>query len=581
MNVRPFRKSFGIDFRHVLIFICLVYFSLGVYAIFQIPLVGDEPEDFFIALDTVSKSRDFFQNIYAADQARLSHLISYPFIALLREKALIPLRILFFLFYFVYIWISYRLLIFVTENRNAGFVYGFLIATSLFLHSFSIFSMTTGGSLFLLFHISSIYFFCKGYLEQRKTGTFFPLMPFVLCLGFCIASKLFGLFLAGALFLYHLLDRRTSGVVTGRTFIRLLQVLSLFFILFVFMLNFLNIAPVAKSSLAVVLSLAYFTFVLYLTEREKKSDQKPIRISKFQFWLTTGLVAFNLTLCFSPIYFNLENLLWPFGWFRNWNQGQVTMFASAYDIPVILILKYGLLSSLVLFVSFFIFLYRCVRKRDQGWKHWFFSLITFIFLVHFSIISLVHFKGPWYPLAIFPFLYLPFVWMWLRVEQNGSKTEIIFALICLFLVAGDNLYRYIKWYPYGHLDGAQYGKKFIGWDKPGYVTFEAMPLVYSALSRSLPLKSSVRVNCQFTPVMRFNRYSTSTLRDYFRSKKDDKHFDFFVGAEEDDTDLLLTSPLFHPSFNEKLAQDKQYERLSTITIKGLEMVSIWRKKYNG
>jgi len=254
-------------------------------------------------------------------------------------------------------------------------------------------------------------------------------------------------------------------------------------------------------------------------------------------------------------------------------------------MPVILVVKYGLVSSAALLIPIVLWVRSFIKGEIRNFRKSFSFLILLVFLVHFVVISVVKFRVTWYPLAIFPFLYLPFVWMWLEGKRRKSAKIIIMALVCMCVVFLDNGYRYVKWYPYGHFDGAQYGREHIGWTKSAMVSFEALPFLYAYMSElerrefGLSVSEKISVNCQVSYAPQANRYLMDVLSGYFRMIRNDDRFEFL--AEKTDgvgeSPLLLTSAVYNPTFEEGLLAS-EYTMLKMISVKGIDIFSLWRKE---
>lgn len=96
---------------------------------------------------------------------------------------------------------------------------------------------------------------------------------------------------------------------------------------------------------------------------------------------------------------------------------------------------------------------------------------------------------------------------------------------------------------------------------------------------ALPDTSEVKVRCQFLNVPRFNRLATSVIKHYFSIREDGARFQLYVDSEHVDRrgDLLLSSPIFTSELETKSRQSS-YDLLKVISVKGIDMISVWRKR---
>ncbi len=221
----------------------------------------------------------------------------------------------------------------------------------------------------------------------------------------------------------------------------------------------------------------------------------------------------------------------------------------------------------------------CVWAYIKHAKPHFFGSTAFLFIliftIHFLIISAVRHKVTWYPLAIFPFLYLPLIWLWSFADKQHLRGLAVASMLCIALIVGDNCARYFYWFPYGHFDGAQFGREYIGWNRAGLISFEVNPQLIDYLnSQKVPRRAIV--NCQVVDVPFYNSWFRILLqRNYAR--EGGKRYTFTGGIWDSKTafDYLLTSPIYYPEFEESLGQFDAV-KVKTLAIKGIDILSVWR-----
>jgi hypothetical protein len=180
-------------------------------------------------------------------------------------------------------------------------------------------------------------------------------------------------------------------------------------------------------------------------------------------------------------------------------------------------------------------------------------------------------------LAIFPFLYLPGVRLFWVADRQGLRRLKAAVLLCLAVVAGDNAARYLRWFPYGHFDGAQYGREQIGWNRAGFITFEVQPDLLAYLnSRHVPYRAVV--HCRVVDVPFYNTWFRILLERRYAAEGGLRYrftsSDWRPGAA---FDYLLTSPVYYPEFEAALNPER-FRRIETFVIKGIPVLSVWTRR---
>ena len=551
-------------------FVFALHLAMRLYAISAIPPITDEPDDVFTITSDYSKTGAFFDGAYAPDQSRLPFCISVPFLVFFPHNgAIVALRILFLAFHFAYIWISYKLIHLVTRSTRAALLYVLLLLFSCYLAGFSIFAISTTGSLYLLFHITAIYFFWKSICYESEHAVFKGVAWLSVLIGLCTASKLFGVFLLPAFMAFHGFKNKGKGIyLEGEKPARLLGV-DVIFLICLAGVNIAPLSPALKLKSACVLSVLFWMWLAYLLKWKKK-DPDIHKAGLWRLWLVIGLTAFCVTITASPIYLNLSNVARCVNWFGHWSEGSLVKKHGVFDIAAIMVIKYGLISFAV-FLAVLVAQLRMPRTPGERFG----LFIGLVFWVHFIVISSVGFVVTWYPLAIFPFLYLPIVFFFEAAQKKGSAGIKKIAWAVLLVIFLDNAGRYFYWYPYAHFDGGQYGKEHIGWNKSSMVSFEVFPQVVSFL-QSLEPSKEYTVNTQIIYVPRYNHWIFLLLGEELRSIKRNN---ILLVKEPPGQNIrynfVISSPVYNPELEGKL-ESLGYEKIKTISLKKIDIISIWR-----
>ena len=323
------KESFGKSCQLITLGIYLIiglFIAFRLVAIFIVPMVGDEPDDFNIILTDVKGFKDFFvaPDAYELEQSRFPFIVSTPLVVALKHRAIISLRILFLIVHLIYLLFSFKLIVVVTGKKPAGLMYVLVIVASCFIASFSIFAITTSDNLYLLFHILTIYSFINSYRAYKDSKIFTGYLVLALLIASCIASKLFGVLLLVALLLFHYVavDRRNLIGIRSVHPNTLIWLGGAFFS-GVVLINVLPMHPNSKLILALMLSSGYLLTLILWTVREKHGRYPEVKVGFMKFWLSLIVTAFNCTLILSPVYLNLSNFIQTFTWFDVWGSGML------------------------------------------------------------------------------------------------------------------------------------------------------------------------------------------------------------------------------------------------------------------
>lgn len=563
------------------VFLALIGMRLA--ALVQIPLVGDEPNDLYIIFGDVDGLLSFFSSpwMYELDQARLQFFVSYPILYIFGYESPVPLRLFFLIFHLAYLFVSFRLAMQLTHHRARAIAYSIAIATSCYLAAFSIFYITTSDNLFLLLHVSSMYLYVKSSRSQDETGVFSNYVGLAWVMGLMIASKLFGVLLLAAILVHHLLSHRGPTTIRSVRPTRLIQINAIF-LAAILAINLVPMEPLAKTLVALAISTAYVGVVGRIIWRERSGRFASASSSWLGIWSAIVLTSFSMTLVFSPVYLNLRNLPRILEWFDTWPRGLLVAKWHLYDILVIILMKLGLFSTLSILVVGLIAIWSRIAQRhiEKRYLGGFFALV---FLIQFTVNSISRFHVAWYPVAIFPLLFLFVICTWDRVA-TGARTAFerrmaTLIAVCLAVIVIDNTARQIRWFPYSHFDGAQYGTEYISWNRAGFVTFESVTPVFDYF-RDQGSESPRVVDIKMVEVPEYNDYA-ATFFDEYAKIKDLEGFTFTnLTPDSPPADFLLTSPIYNAPLEARLrdASNQEFVAVETISLKGIEMATIWQPR---
>ena len=570
----------GISNRRNIVFFILILYLIIVksHAIGQLIPIADESGDLYL-LNTLFTMETLTDLADDPEQARLPHLISLPFAIAFGQDyvsdSLIPIRLLFVFIHCFYLIVFYKMLRLKFSEAQSLYCLC-LTALSTYLFSFSIFTMTTSNNLFLLFSTCTIYYYLKNY-EDKVAYSLKQIFTISILIGLMMASKLHGLVVLFAIVLYDAIrkfDRCRSLPVPQENIFksRLGKINTLFTVLLIFA-NLLEYFPKIKAAAIICLSLSY---VLFLTDWYFKKREEKTYNSSFALIFFILHFAFNLTLLFSPIYLNLKNVLILPAWFRNWgyNPG-VLVNPSHFDAITIIGIKFGWVSLLALILSSY-FLIRFKEFRQFFRKYLLFLIIFIVFLVAISIPQWI---VTWYPLLIFPFLYIPI--SALITYRNRLKTKLAQTLLIAFclMIPVYEQGKYLQLFPYGHIDGYQYGEHHVGWHKSAFITFEYLPFLYDYLKKqSLDMKEKeIFMVVYLVDSKPFNRWAVQETKLYFQEKGFFKFLfvDIFAYPGDISNKYLLTGIYSDKDRVTELTEGR-YTKIHDIKLKTLKLLSIWK-----
>lgn len=523
------------DRLHLTLWVFIIYLIfVKVIAIHELSFLGDEFDDYKIIHSDLENIDNFFEESYEHDQARLPHLLAIPFILVFNNESLFMVRLFYIIIHVAYLFLFFQMLKLKMPNIQALYC-TVLVGSSSYLASFSIFSMTTSNNLYLLTLVMAFYYYLRyiecypGFLRIRSYVTF----PIIL--GLCVASKLWGVFVIASIFVYDLLiklkRKESYPDKSNKIIAMLIGGTNIFFTLLILFQNYLHVLAKYRLALSLSLSTLYLTVMIVIWIKGQTTVFIPFSVR----WILIVHGALNFTLVFSPNYMNLVNIREIFNWYKIWNVPDYLVNPNPLDIFYIFLIKFGILNIVALLLSFII-LY-----NSQTLKLFIlcnslpllFSCITLVFLL------IPRFVVTWYPIPIFQFLYLPISYMITQLHWLSNRFMCFGLIILCIVLPIHEQYRYLKLFPYGHLDGYQWGKKFIGWSKPSFVTFEAIPLLYKFLiSNTGQEHKTIIVNV--VQSKSYNRWATQVLREYFLSKEihNYKFIDYYLTNKDSSIFLI-------------------------------------------
>lgn len=555
--------------------------GLRLFALIQLPLVGDEPNDLGVIFGDLDGLLSFFSSpwMYELDQSRLQFFASYPVLLLFGYQSPVPLRLFFLIFHLAYLFVSYQLARELVGNPGRAIAFPLTLVASCYVASFSIFYITTSDNLFLLLHLITMYAYIRSVKHQRAAGEFPIYIALASVVGLMVASKLFGVLLLAALFAHHALTSRGPITIRSVPPSRLMG-FGIAFLTLLAVINLAPLSPLTQTLAAVGLAMAYAAAIGILVWKEWRRRFASHETSFLGFWIGLTTTSFCLTLVFSPVYLNLGNLRRILEWFRIWPQGLLVAEWHIYDILVIILMKLGMVSTLLMAAIVLIYLWS-LRALPPVEKQYFGGFFVVVFLIQFTVNSLSKFHVAWYPLAIFPLIFLFAVCTWDRLatagRARGHRRMAMLVAACLSLMMIDNIARQIRWFPYGHFDGAQYGREYVSWNRAGFVTFESIKPLFEYLGEAGPLATGI-VDVKMIAVPEYNQYAVTYFDEYAKIQGLEGFTFTDLETDAEPPDYLLTSPIYNPGLEARLESEtrSRYRRVETIALKGIEMATVWR-----
>lgn len=556
--------------KHLLIvgLTLIIITSFKLYAASQIGILGDEPDDFAnIALDNAAV-KNFYNDISSAEQSRLPHNISLPFILLSNNHQVFAARFISILVFTGFLLVFYFLLRLHLNKPRA--LFGFLLASfSSYMFSFSVFAMTTSNSLYLLFSTLALYL----YLKQRKEKTInqsWQIAYLGVIFGLAMASKLFGVILFFIVLIFDFIKyKRWQNIIdikeTKKLFASNQGVLIIIFFLFWLLINFVPILPIYKLILLSPLLLLTLGGFIYFAIKEK------LKLNSMIQWVYCLAISGMVLIVASPIYLNIKNVINIFDWTENWNGvAGITINPTFWDPFLTIGIKFGIVSGIFLVATIIALVATKQFKKMVSDYGLLFIVFGSFLTIFFAVTNFIM----WYPLVIFWILYIPFCYV---IPENPSRKPIDAVVIVILLaIPSYEVFRYAKLFPYSHTDGAQYGSQYVGWNKPGFITFDAMPMLKDYVYENYNSLEYTTADCALLPrtIERYNKYAVENF-NYYLEQKGIYNFEC-VNVNKAERDLVITSNYTEQDFVDSLYDD--YSAEEEFYINTVKTVTVWKKK---
>lgn len=136
-----------------------------------------------------------------------------------------------------------------------------------------------------------------------------------------------------------------------------------------------------------------------------------------------------------------------------------------------------------------------------------YALFIIIILLHFIFFVKIKYVLVWYPVFLVPFFYLPLMYVFPDKLSDYRKPVLVVLAVILLSIPIYEQWRYLRLFPYGHIDGAQQGQQYIGWNKPGAISFETMHIVVDYLDESQTSLPAGDINCSIVASPRYNKWA--------------------------------------------------------------------------
>ncbi|USN95598.1 MAG: glycosyltransferase family 39 protein [Candidatus Nomurabacteria bacterium] len=572
-SVTRAKKLFSINRRNLLILfiavLCIYGLVVKVVATTKLGYFADEPDDFAMFLNDFDQVDEFFSKASGADQARFPHVISAPILLALGDNPLIATRILYIIIHCIYLYVLYKL--FRLSLSKVKSFYGIvLVASSAYLFSFSIFTMTTSNNLSLLLGTLMLYLYLSNFNTPSRT-TINQFAIFGLVSGLAIGSRFFSAIILVSIFLYDAYINRQSLLKNNSYKFWGLpyEDLNIAFTLIIVLINLLPLPSVFKVFMACVLILYYVVYFIFEYFRRKADKTKLNFINK---WIVIVHTAFVATLISSPIHLNFINIENIFKWSDIWHKVDNFINPSRSDIFTIIGFKTGLFAGIMMMCTLVIIVWR--RQMKDFMKSY--ALFLLIILLHLLVFIQVKYVIAWYPLFIMPFFYLPLIYVLPDKPSDLKKPLMALLLVVLLLIPIHEQYRYWKLFPYGHIDGAQYGKQYIGWNKPGMITFESFDHIIGYLKDNRSTLPAGAIECNFVRSERFKEWAITIMNAFLEKESLSDYYCLPAVSTNDNPRYVITS--IYTSDESIEAIRKNYTEEHVFTEASIPVVIFWVKK---
>ncbi len=562
------KKLISIVFVTVLFAYCgIVKFSAAT----QLNYYSDEPDDYGNIIGDLKTIPSFFDRIASADQARLPHLVTVPITIVFGDDSLLPSRMLYIAIHLAYLVVIYKL--FRLSLSKVKALYGLaMVALSAYLFSFSVFTMTTSSSLFLLLGTLMVYVYLR-YVPPpgvKKIVSVNTVAILGVVSGLALASRFFAVLILVSIFMHdaYINRRLLKKNNTYRIWQLPYENLNIIFTIIFITINIVVTDPILKLIAIAGLIVYYgiYFIVEYLGHRDKRLD-----VGFLSKWVVIVHTAFVFTLLGSPVHLNIKNIVRIFEWSSTWHKVENYINPSRFDIFTIMGVKTGWLAGIAILCALGLIAWR--RQMAVFVKTY--LLFIILILIHLIVFLKVKYVIVWYPLFLMPFFYLPLAYIFPDTKKQILNPLGFCLLLVLLFIPLQEQYRYWRLYPYGHIDGAQYGKEYIGWNKPGAITFEATGQVadyFVANQQSLPPGT---IDCRMTTSVKYNPWA-SRLLSLILADAGWYMYQCLDMPQEADSPYAITSLYIPDSELESLSQ--LYKKEKVFTEKGIPIATLWVKK---
>lgn len=553
----------------MVIFMVLVSVSaVKLYSATQLGYLGDEPDDFANISKDIQSIKTFFDNTISAEQSRLPHIVTLPFIYFAGNEKLFAARVVSILAFNAFLIVFYLILrLNLSRSRS---MFGFIAAAcSSFLFSYSLLAMTSSNSLYIFLSALSIYL----YLRQTKKGNSKnskQVATLGMVFGLAMAAKLFGVIVLTVVMVYDFIRQKQwknliefdelKKITKSMQFIGVL----VFYIIWLGV-NLLPVSSALKLSIFVIAIPIISLYFIYFAILEN------FKVESFIRWVYLTLVAGMFLVISSPIYLNFKNVLGIFDWSEKWNSVNIIVNPSIYDPFITIGIKFGLIACIVLVFTILFLLFK--KRLITMFKEY--GLLFLIFGVFSLIFMLVTNYFAWYPLVIFWILYIPLCYVFPK-KFNKNSASLLIGLALLVCIPLYETYRYLNLFPNAQTDGAQYGEEYVGWNKPGFITFEGMPLLRDYILSGQVEDENIIAKCVLIPehVDKYRRYVLSTINIYMKQEGVDNFK--CIDAESDiKFKYVITSNYTSDSFINSLSED--YIGKKEFYVNTVNVATIWEK----
>lgn len=531
---------------------------------------SDEPDDYGIVIGDAARMGDFFKGVSSADQARFPHLVAMPIIKIWGENSLFMTRMLYIVIHLSYLFVVYKLFRLSLSKIKA--LYGLaLTALSAYLFSFSVFSMTTGSSLFLLLGTLILYLYLRYPKAPLNTYRINRLSILGVVSGLAVASRFFAALILISVFLYDAwLSRKNLFSKQGVRFWSVpFELINIIFTMFLLLINFVPSAPMFKITGSIFLCLVYIALFAYEYFTRHDVDTK---IGFFDRWIFIVHTAFVVTLIASPIHLNIQNIIRVFEWSSIWHKAENYINPSRFDIFTIIGVKTGWLAAGAILFALGVIAWRRQLKSFAR----VYALFIILIVVNMLAFLKVKYVIVWYPLLLMPFFYLPLAYIFPDSSRQLKKPLGILLLLLLLFIPLQEQYRYWRLFPYGHSDGAQYGKQYIGWNKPGTITFESSHKIVDYFRENQVSLPPGEIDCKLVTSKRYNPWASTILTMALQKEKLMDYRCRSEGSSSQSSPYVLTTVYIPDEIIQEISKD--YRQQKVFTQASVQVATLWVKK---